>query len=82
MKIPRRKLWRLAAEAAVLPAMSRALMAQDYPTRPIHLIVGFPPGKAPDVIARLIGQRLADQFGKSVVIQGVGQNGWLQGARP
>ena len=34
MKIPRRKLWRLAAGAAVLPAMSRASMAQDYPTRP------------------------------------------------
>jgi tripartite-type tricarboxylate transporter receptor subunit TctC len=53
----------------VLPAMSRASMAQDYPTRPIHLIVGFPPGTAPDLIARLIGQRLAEQFGKSVIIE-------------
>jgi len=72
MKIPRRKLWRLAAGAAVLPAMSRASIAQDYPTRPIHLIVGFPAGTAPDVIARLIGQRLAEQFGKSVLIESVG----------
>jgi tripartite-type tricarboxylate transporter receptor subunit TctC len=69
MKIPRRKLWRLAAGAAVLPAMSRASMAQDYPTRPIHLIVGFQPGTAPDVIARLIGQRLAGQFGQPVIIE-------------
>jgi tripartite-type tricarboxylate transporter receptor subunit TctC len=53
----------------VLPAMSRASMAQDYPTRSIHLIVGFPPGTAPDLIARLIGQRLAEQFGKSVIIE-------------
>src|ERR1700704_3621470 len=69
MKIPRRKLWRLAAGAAVLPAMSRASMAQDYPTRPIHLIVGFQPGTAPDVIARLVGQRLAGQFGQPVIIE-------------
>jgi len=62
-------LWRLAAGAAVLPAMSRASIAQDYPTRPIHLIVGFPAGTAPDVIARLIGQRLAEQLGKSVIIE-------------
>jgi tripartite-type tricarboxylate transporter receptor subunit TctC len=69
MKIPRRELWRLAAGAAVLPAMSRASMAQDYPARPIHLIVGFQPGTAPDVIARLIGQRLAEQFGQPVIIE-------------
>jgi tripartite-type tricarboxylate transporter receptor subunit TctC len=69
MKIPRRKLLRLAAGAAVLPAMAWASTAQDYPARPIHLIVGFQPGTAPDVIARLIGQRLSEQFGKSVIIE-------------
>ena len=69
MKIPRRKLLRLAAGAAVLPAMSRAATAQDYPTRPIRLIVGFQPGTAPDVIARLIGQRFAEQLGKSVIVE-------------
>jgi len=69
MTIPRRKLLRLAAGAAVLPAMSRAATAQDYPTRPIRLIVGFQPGTAPDVIARLIGQRFAEQLGKSVIVE-------------
>jgi len=69
MKIPRRKFLRLAAGVAVLPAMSRASTAQDYPTRPIRLIVGFQPGTAPDVIARLLGQRLAEQLGKSVIIE-------------
>jgi hypothetical protein len=52
MEIPRRKLLRLAAGAAAIPAMSPASTAQDYPARPIHLIVGFPAGTAPDVIAR------------------------------
>jgi tripartite-type tricarboxylate transporter receptor subunit TctC len=69
MKIPRRKLLRLAAGAAVLPAMSRASTAQDYPNRPIHLIAGFQPGTAPDLIARLIGQRLSEQFGQRVIIE-------------
>jgi tripartite-type tricarboxylate transporter receptor subunit TctC len=69
MKISRRKLLHLAAGAAVLPAMSRASAAQGYPARRIRLIVGFPPGTAPDLIARLIGQRLAEQFGKSVIIE-------------
>jgi tripartite-type tricarboxylate transporter receptor subunit TctC len=69
MKIPRRELLRLAAGAAALPALSRAATAQDYPTRPIRLIVGFQPGTAPDVIARLLGQRLSEQLGRSVVIE-------------
>jgi tripartite-type tricarboxylate transporter receptor subunit TctC len=69
MKIPRRELLRLTAGAAVLPAMTRASAAQDYPARRIHLIVGFQPGTAPDVIARLIGQRLAEQLGQSVIIE-------------
>lgn len=59
MKVPRRKLLRLAAPAAVLPALSRTSMGQDYPARPIRLIVGFQPGRAPDVVARYIGQRLS-----------------------
>jgi tripartite-type tricarboxylate transporter receptor subunit TctC len=69
MKIPRRRLLRLATGAAVLPAMSRASTAQDYPARSIHLIVGFQAGTAPDVVARLLGQRLSERFGKSVIIE-------------
>jgi tripartite-type tricarboxylate transporter receptor subunit TctC len=69
MKIPRRKLWRLAAGAVALPALSRTSMAQTYPARPIHLIVGFQAGTAPDVIARMVGQRLAEQLGKPVIIE-------------
>jgi tripartite-type tricarboxylate transporter receptor subunit TctC len=69
MKVPRRKLLRLAAGAAVLPAVCRGAMGQDYPARALRLVVGFPPGTAPDVAARLIGQRLSEQLGRSVIIE-------------
>jgi tripartite-type tricarboxylate transporter receptor subunit TctC len=69
MMIPRRKFLRLVTAAAALPASSRASTAQDYPTRRIHLVVGFQPGTAPDVIARLVGQWLSEQFGQPVIIE-------------
>ena len=59
MKLPRRNFLHLAAGAAALPAMSRVAMAQAYPTRPVHIIVGFPGGSASDTTARLIGQWLS-----------------------
>jgi len=67
--ISRRRLVRWAVAAAALPAVSRTASAQDYPTRPIRLIVGFQPGTAPDLVARLVGQRLSAQFGQPVVIE-------------
>jgi len=69
MEIPRRKLLRLAAGAAVLPALSQRSTAQDYPTKPIRLIVGYQAGTAPDLIGRMIGQRFTDQFGQPVIIE-------------
>ena len=47
----------MAAGAAALPAVSRIARAQAYPSRPVRLIVTVPPGSAPDIIARLIGER-------------------------
>jgi len=57
--------------------MPRAASALDYPTRPVHLIVGFPPGGGADIIARLIGQSLSDRIGQPIVIEnrpGAGTN--------
>jgi len=69
MKFPRRKFLHVAAGAAALPAVSRFARAQGYPTRPVHIVVGFPPGGFIDTTARLIGPWLSDRLGQSFVIE-------------
>src|SRR5262245_52235637 len=69
MKLPRRKFLHLAAGAAALPAVSRMARAQAYPARPVHIIVGFAPGGATDIIARLMGQSLSERLGQQFVIE-------------
>src|SRR6516165_11049621 len=73
----RRQFLHLAAGAAALPAVSRAAWAQTYPTRPVRLIVPFPPGGLVDTIARPIGQWLSDRLHKPFIIEnrpGAGTN--------
>jgi tripartite-type tricarboxylate transporter receptor subunit TctC len=70
MKLPhRRQFLHLAAGAAVLPALSRRVWAQGYPTRPVRLIVGFSPGGPTDILARLMGQFLSEKLGQQFVIE-------------
>jgi tripartite-type tricarboxylate transporter receptor subunit TctC len=70
MKLPhRRKFLRFVAGAAALPAMPRVASALDYPTRPVRLIVGFPPGGGNDIVARLMGQWLSERLGQPVIIE-------------
>ena len=68
MKLPRRNFLHLAAGAAALPAVSRIARAQAYPTRPVHIIVGFPAGGANDILARLVGQWLSEKLGQPFII--------------
>jgi tripartite-type tricarboxylate transporter receptor subunit TctC len=69
MKLPRRQFLQLAADAAALPAISRVAWAQTYPTRPVRIIAGFPPGSASDVTARLLGQWLSERLGQSFIVE-------------
>ena len=66
MKLPRRQFLRLAAAAAALP-VSRFAWAQTYPTRPVHVVVGFAAGGGVDITARLIGQWLSERLGQSFI---------------
>ena len=78
MKLPRRKFLHLAAGAAALPTLPSMARAQAYPTRPVHVLVGFPAGASPDVAARLIGQWLSERLGQQFVIENkVGASGNL-----
>jgi tripartite-type tricarboxylate transporter receptor subunit TctC len=69
MKLPRRKFLYLTAVAAALPAVSRFAFAQAYPSRPVRIVVGFAPGGAFDIMARLIGQWLSERLGQPFVIE-------------
>ena len=69
MQIARRRFLHLVAGAAALPATPWIAHAQAYPTQPIRIVVGFPAGYAPDIIARLVGQALSERLAQPVVIE-------------
>jgi len=69
VKLPRRTFLQVAAAAAAMPALPRMAWPLDYPTRPVRVIVGFPAGSGPDVIARLVGQRIGDRLGQQFFVE-------------
>lgn len=69
-----RKLW----IAAALLSASAPVFAQNYPARPLRLILGFAPGGSTDLVARVVGQKLAEAWGQQVVIDNrPGANGMI-----
>jgi len=82
MKLSRKTFLHFVAGAALLPILSwgvltRSAAALDYPTRPVHIIVGFPAGTSSDITARLVAQRLSEQLGQQFVVEnrtGAGTN--------
>src|ERR1700753_1554137 len=66
-RLSRKAFLRLAAGAVALPALRGAAVALDYPVRPVHIVAAYPPGAAPDIIARLIGKWLSDRLGQQFI---------------
>src|SRR5215813_11701030 len=64
-----------ALAAAIMP-----VAAQDWPTRPVTMVVTFPAGSGSDVLARILGARLSEILGQQVVIENVGGGGGMTGA--
>ena len=79
MKLSRRTFLRLAAGAAALPAISHTAVAQTYPTRPIRLVVPFPPGGAFDAVGRPWADKMKPLLG-TVVVENIGGGGSSLGA--
>src|SRR6478752_2104710 len=69
MKLRRREFLQLTAGTATALLAPRVARAQAYPSRTVRLVVGFTPGGAVDIIARLIGQALSERLGKPFVIE-------------
>jgi tripartite-type tricarboxylate transporter receptor subunit TctC len=77
MTLSRRKFVHVAAGATALVSLPRIAHAADYPTRPIRLVVGFPAGSGPDIIARIAARWLSTRLGQEVIVDdrpGAGSN--------
>jgi tripartite-type tricarboxylate transporter receptor subunit TctC len=76
-RLPRRAFLHLAAAGAALPALPRTLRADDYPSRPVHIVTGYPAGASPDIIARLAADSLSRRLGQQFIVDdrpGAGSN--------
>lgn len=80
--IGRRKFLCLAAGAVALPAVSRIARAQTYPSRPITMIIPYPPGASTDVIGRILSDRIRAPLNQPIIIENVaGANGSIGAGR-
>jgi tripartite-type tricarboxylate transporter receptor subunit TctC len=69
LRLSRRRWIKLAGAMLALPAFTRAAQAQSYPARPVRLIVGYAPGGATDITARLLAIRLSERLGRQFIVE-------------
>ena len=69
MKLTRRQSLQMATAAIALPAIVNSAWALDYPTRPVRLIIGYPPGGSADLTARLASAWLSERLGQQFVVE-------------
>jgi tripartite-type tricarboxylate transporter receptor subunit TctC len=77
MQVPRREFLQLGAGLTALSVVPRFAAADDYPSRPVHIIVGFAAAGPSDIAARLVGQALSERLGQSFIVEdrpGAGSN--------
>ena len=77
MRVPRRSFLHMVAAAIALGGLPQAARAQAYPSRPVHLIVGFPASGLTDILARLLGSSLSERIGQQFIVEdrpGAGTN--------
>ena len=71
MKLPRRRFLHLTAGAAALTALPGKARAQQYPARPITMVVPFAAGGPTDTLARLLATHMKESLGQSVIIENI-----------
>ena len=69
MKLVRREFLRLSALGVALPLLPPRAFAENYPSRPVHFVVGFPAGGPNDILGRLIAQWLSDRLGQPFAVE-------------
>ena len=80
MKLARRQCLHLVVSAAALPAVSRLAKAQAYPSRPLTMVVPYPPGAGVDVLGRILAPGLTEHLGQQVIVENIGGTGGMAGS--
>ena|SRR5215475_10096034 len=80
MKLPRRKFLHLVGGAAALLGVSSPVLAQDYPARPVTMVIPFGAGTSADALGRILASGLSQTLGRQVIIENVGGAGGMNGA--
>src|SRR5262249_26312638 len=76
----RRQFLRLSAGVAALTTLTQTTLAQNWPTRPVTMVVPYPAGAGVDVLGRILSPRLSEQLGQPVIVENIGGTGGMAGS--